>query len=488
MMTFPPDHFAGKRVTVMGLGHFGGQIAAIRFLVSQGAQVTVTDVAPEEKLGTSIAQVRHLPVILHLGGHVESDFTDTDMVVVSPAVPKDSRYLKLASERQIALTCEMNLFLDRCRAEVIGVTGSAGKSTTVSMLATILEEAQATDLPKLGYRKLWMGGNIGKSLLENVAQIQANDLVVLELSSFQLQDMAGIEYSPHVAIVTNVFPNHLDRHDGFQDYVESKGNITRYQSANDYLILNNDSDTSVFEQIAPGEVKIHRFGAYSDDRSESSGPLLVSLVCQQGQWELHYHLGDSKGCIIAGDQMPVPGFHNLQNAAAASAGALIVGVSSDTIGSALKKFKGLPDRLELVAEIDRIRWYNDSKSTTPQSGIIALKSFAPRSVIAIAGGYDKSLDLSDFARMLAHHAKFTLSLGQTGPQLAGLIRQYGGDVMETGSLDEAVQHAGQFAQAGDHVLLSPGCASWDMFENYQARGQRFRSLVSKLGKTVSINN
>jgi UDP-N-acetylmuramoylalanine--D-glutamate ligase len=212
MMSFPPDYFAGKRVTVMGLGHFGGQIAVIKYLVSQSALVTVTDVAPPEKLKKALSEIQSLPVTLHLGGHLESDFTETDLICVSPAVPKDSRYLKLAAQNDIPFTCEMNLFLDRCRGKVVAVTGTVGKSTTIAMIETILKHAETTEFPKLGYRKSWCGGNIGRSLLEDLPYIQTDDIVALELSSFQLEDLAGIEFSPSVGLVTNIHPNHLDRH------------------------------------------------------------------------------------------------------------------------------------------------------------------------------------------------------------------------------------------------------------------------------------
>jgi len=484
MMGFPPDYFVGKRVTVMGLGHLGGQIAAIRFLAGQGAELTVTDITAAEKLTGSLKQIEDLPVRLHLGGHVETDFTDTDLVVVSPAVPKSSRYLKLADRAGVALTCEMNLFLDRCRANVIGVTGTVGKSTTVAMLEAIFHGCENGDPAACPFRKVWVGGNIGKSLLEHLGQIETRDLVVLELSSFQLEDMADIEYSPHIAVVTNLFPNHLDRHANLQAYIDAKANITRYQLAGDVLITNaNNIDCTFIEQIAPGDVTIWRFGA--QEGQSPAGARQVVLSGSAGRWRVRSAVGDLGGEIISSDHLPVVGRHNMENAAAAASAALAIGIPPDVIGSELRRFKGLADRLERVAEIDNVRWYNDSKSTTPQSGIVALQAFEPNTAVVIAGGYDKELDLEPFAKELAGRAKLTICLGQTGPEISRMVALHGGSAIEVPTLDEAVRQADRQAQGGEVVLLSPGCASWDMFENYQARGRRFRELVEELTNPVA---
>jgi len=484
MLWFPPEHFVNKKVTVMGLGHFGGQIAAVKFLVAQGAEVTVTDIASSEKLEPALKEIAHLPVVLHLGGHIEADFTDCDLVVVSPAVPKDSRYLKLAAQNGIPLTCEMNLFLDRCRAEVIGVTGTVGKSTTVAMLASILAEVEKSELERLRFERFWVGGNIGRSLLEDVCNIGNDDLVVLELSSFQLEDMASIEYSPHVAVVTNIFPNHLDRHTNLRQYIEAKRNITAFQSSGDFLILNgDDSNCKTLEESAPGNLNVWKFGRHLSQGGEQR---VLSLTEGPEGWELRCNLVDQIGPIITSEELPVPGYHNMENAACAAAAALAVGISRTTIARGLRAFKGLSDRLELVAEADNIRWYNDSKSTTPESGIVALRAFAPNSAVAVVGGYDKGLDLNEFAEVLAERSKVTICMGQTGPALAEAIRQSGGHAIEVDTMEAAVREASKRVRPGECVLLSPGCASWDMFENYQARGKCFRKLVHALVKPLAV--
>ena len=480
MTPLPPDYFAGKKITIMGLGHFGGQIAAIRYLLHQGAIITVTDIATEDKLKDSLELLKGLDVTYHLGGHLESDFVDADMIVVSPAVPKDSRYLKLAAQKGVSLTCEMNLFLDRCRGKVVAVTGTVGKSTTLGMIESILQAAEQTDFPALGLRKSWCGGNIGKSLLEVIADIQPNDIVALELSSFQLDDLAGIEYSPDVALLTNIYPNHLDRHGTLDNYIDAKANITRFQQPGDYLIFRiGDEIWKKSATFAPHRSRSGYFGE-GDDAN-----LKVRLVKHgEGHASLEYRPreGAEWEKLIDASEIYVPGEHNLYNAAGAAGTCLALGISAATVARGLQNFKGLPDRLQLVGQYGQVRWYNDSKSTTPESGMVALKSFEPGTMIAIAGGYDKGSDLTAFGRQLAACCRITYCLGQTGPNLAATIHAAGGAVENVDSLEEAVRQAAEIVQPGQVVLLSPGCASWDMFENYQLRGQIFTQAVEKYAR------
>jgi UDP-N-acetylmuramoylalanine--D-glutamate ligase len=477
MMSLPPDYFAGKKVTVMGLGHFGGQIAVIRYLLHQGAVVTVTDIATEEKLRDSLEQLKGLEVTYHLGGHLESDFTEADMVVVSPAVPKDSRYLKLASQKGVSLTCEMNLFLDRCRGKVLAVTGTVGKSTTLGMIESILLSAERMDFPSLGFRKSWCGGNIGRSLLEEISAIQSNDVVALELSSFQLEDMSAIEYSPDVALVTNIHPNHLDRHGTLENYIDAKANITRFQQPGDHLITRaDDENLEKIREVCPPQVVQWIFGQGDDANMK-----IHLVVGNDGRKFLEYRreLGGAWETLVTEADIHVPGEHNLYNAAGAACACMAIGVSGEAVADGLRNFKGLPDRLQLVGEYNQVRWYNDSKSTTPESGMVALKSFEKGAILSIAGGYDKGSDLTEFARQLAAKCCVTYCLGQTGPTISAVIRAAGGVAEDVTSLDEAVLKASARAKAGQVVLLSPGCASWDMFENYQQRGRMFAEAAKK---------
>ncbi len=479
MMTMsPPDHFAGKKVTVMGLGLFGGQISVVKYLAHHGADIIVTDLATPDRLKPALEELKGVEnVTYHLGGHIESDFTDVDLIVVSPAVPKNSRYLKLAKSNNIPVTTEMNLFLDRCPAKTIGITGTVGKSTTVSMIDSVLNQAKKTgELRKLGIRKYWFGGNIGRSLLLDLPKIREKDLVLLELSSFQLEDFPAIEYSPNIAVVINIYPNHLDRHGKLENYIDAKANITRYQQPGDILIVNNDDENCGYiSEFAPDYVKKLKFGTCKVDDvfvMLDGNTYILYRTGKRGDWDI----------LLKADELKVPGGHNLLNALASSAVGLAIGISPATIASGLKKFKGIEDRLELVTSSRGVKWYNDSKSTTPQAGIVALRSFESGKIIAIVGGYDKGLDLTDFARELARRTAYTLAIGQTGRSLANKVKNFGGQAEYFGTLEEAVIRANQLAQPSYAVLLSPGCASWDMFNNYQERGREFKKLVKNITK------
>jgi UDP-N-acetylmuramoylalanine--D-glutamate ligase len=460
-----PMDLNGLAVTVVGLGRFGGGVGVTRWLCGQGACVTVSDLASEEELDESILALDGLDVTLHLGGHDEADFTTAELLVVNPAVPKDSPYLAAGARAGVPYTTEINLFLERCRAPVVGVTGSIGKSTTTAMIGQILQRV----------RRCHVGGNIGRSLLEEIAP---DDVVVLELSSFQLDDLPLIALSPQVAVVTNLSPNHLDRHVTMQAYAAAKQNIFRFQSAEDVLILNAaDPIVSAWAAQALGRVEL--FDPHADPF-----PLAV------------------------------PGAHNQANAQAAFVAARQFGVDRRTAAEALAGFAGLPHRLQFVTERRGVRYYNDSKCTTPDSAIVALEAFAPRSAVMILGGYDKHVGFEALGEALAVRAKAVIVLGQTADQIAGAVRKAARDcglriadcgfkdtrrarpavqaactdssrdreldLVRAADLPAAVSAAAELARRGDAVLLSPACASFDMFTNYEHRGEVFVELVSAL--------
>lgn len=452
--------FAGKRVTVMGLGSFGGQIAAIRFLADQGArEIVVTDSKPADALADSVAQIADVPnVTLHLGGHVEADFTQTDCVVVSPAVPKDSPWLAAARAAGVPCTSEMNLFFERCPARIVGITGSAGKSTTTAMIHAVLTRAFG--------QRVHLGGNIGhQALLPRVHAIRPGDIVILELSSFQLEDLGELRRSPATAVVTNLTPNHLDRHGTMAEYARCKQNILRFQCAGDTAILNAEDD------ILAGRKPL------DNAPPRSWADLTPGRVC----W---YRADDAAGLTLR-----VVGRHNRLNAAAACAVGRTLGVPDATMAAALAEFRALPHRLELVGQAGGVRYFNDSKATTPESTLTALDAFEyERSpVIIIVGGYDKKIDLEPLGCELARRAKAVLTIGQTGATFAALVRRHRpagaatGVVQEAGDLPTAVRVAAAFAESGDVVLLSPASASWGQFGNYEQRGDLFRTLVAALG-------
>ena len=458
-----PGEFEGKRAIVMGLGRFGGGIGVTRWLCAQGARVLVTDMASEEKLAESLRLLEDLEITRRLGGHDEAALERCDLLVVSPAVDKKkSGFFQAAVRKRIPWTSEMNLFLGRCRGQVVGITGTVGKSTTTAMIGAILEAGCATASWRHG--KVWLGGNIGKSLLDDLPRIGERDVVVLELSSFQLEDAAGIGWSPSIAVITNLRDNHLDRHGTMEEYAAAKSNIYRHQRSGDHLLLPLDEDLSRF----PGDWRtrdgLRWYGVDRDSRSIR-----------------HSRTADSKGpCDELRIKLRVPGLHNLMNAAAAISVSRLLGVDDDTATRALADFGGLPHRLEFVGEFGGVKYYNDSKATTPEAAMTSLAAF-DEGVVLIVGGSDKGSDFTELAAAIARKAKAVVCIGQTGPRLADEIASVSGKSKprQAGDFHSAMRAAQELAAPGDVILLSPGCASYDWFKNYEDRGDQFRRLTSE---------
>jgi len=440
----------------MGLGTFGGGVGAVRFLVERGAVVTVTDLRSADELAEPVAQLADTPpAAWHLGGHRDEGFRDADLLVVSPAVPKDEPHLRIAREAGIPITSEMNLFWEHNRGRTVCVTGSNGKSTTAALTHALLSAAIAAG--EVFGPRCWLGGNIGRSLLPQVDEIASDDWVVLELSSFQLEDLAPLKPAPCIAVVTNFSPNHLDRHGTVDAYRAAKQNILRWQTPDHLAVLNQDDpDVSRW----PTAAKTLWFGA-------DSGGFDQRLLC---------------------DWLPIPGEHNLRNAQAAARVAFALGASADSIRRGLQEFQPLPHRLQFVDEHQGRRFYNDSKATTPEAVQLALASFdAP--IVLLAGGYDKGIDLAPMARAIAERTKAVALFGQTAATLETLVHQFNitGRVAihRAANLAEAFAWAERQAAAGDIVLLSPACASYDQFQNYEQRGEAFVQKVQSLGNDPS---
>jgi len=433
-----PQPVDGKRVTVVGLGRFGGGVGATRWLCRQGAKVTVSDSADAEGLADAIHAIDGCGATLHLGGHLESDFVEADLLVVNPAVPRDHPLLAAAERAGVARTTEINLFLQRCEAPIVGVTGSVGKSTTTAMVGSILSGSFTTHV----------GGNIGRSLLEDLPAIRADHVVVLELSSFQLEDVPLVGISPRVAVVTNLTPNHLDRHGTMAAYADAKKNIFRCQSAQDVLVLNwADAEVASWADEARGHVEL--FEPAPDQRHTF--------------------------------ELAIPGAHNQANAQAAWAAAKQFGVERAAAADALRGFAGLPHRLQLVADRNGVRYYNDSKCTTPAGAVVALEAFEAGRTIIIAGGYDKQVSFEQLGAVIAGRAKALVATGATGEQIVAAVGPAAGapTIERADDLPAAVRQAARLAEPGDVVLLSPACASYDAFVNYEQRGDLFARIVNE---------
>ncbi len=447
----------------MGLGLFGGGAGAVRHFAERGDRVRVTDLRSADELFPATNGLSDLEVEYHLGSHPEGIFRDAELVVVNPGVKPGNPLLELASRSGARLTTEINMVFELARARIAGVTGANGKSTVAAMLAACLRRDG---------REVLLGGNLGGSLLSDVERFSDEGVIVLELSSFQLARLAWARRSPHLAICTNVTPNHLDWHPDFAGYAGAKENITRFQSADDFLVVNADCPVcSAWPE---------RSAASAARFSAGGRPGVPGAWLEAG--EIRVEAGGAGFSLPAGGEaMRLRGGHNRANAMAAALGAALLGARPGGVGAALRDFPGLPHRLEFVAERSGVDYYNDSIATTPEAAIAALESF-DSPLALIAGGSDKGLDLSGFGRVAAGRAEVLVVTGATGPAIRAAAEAAGGRarVISAESFEEAFRAAAREARPGWTVLLSPASASFDEFPNFAARGETFRRLVEGL--------
>ncbi len=441
-------NFSGKNVVVMGLGRFGGGVGVSRWLAEQNAKVIVTDLANESDLASSIEELQGLPIDFHLGEHDERDLAAADLLVVNPAVDKaKSDFVRQARTRGISITSEINLFVEHCPARIIGITGSTGKSTTAAMIFDVLY-AQLRSLSR-SPNNVWLGGNIGESLLSELPRMSASDFVVLELSSFQLEDMASLQRSPHIAVVTNLSPIHLDRHGTFENYLHAKAQIFAHQTPDDVLLLGKQAAALLADKRIP--------------------------------------LGDQQQ-IIYGQapeltgQLNVIGEHNHHNASAALHVGRLLGLPDGIVVEELSKFSGLSHRLELVRTYEDARYYNDSKATTPQATATALAAFENK-VILICGGCDRPYDYELLATVARERARAVICFGENRAKIATYIRRAPAatplpSIKSVHEFNGGINLARRLARPGDVVLFSPAAASYDAFSNYEQRGDRFKAIVN----------
>ncbi|MCX7804320.1 MAG: UDP-N-acetylmuramoyl-L-alanine--D-glutamate ligase [Planctomycetota bacterium] len=461
------EDYRGKRVTVMGLGTFGGGIGAATFFARRGACVTVTDLRPAAKLEDSIARLKGFPIRFVLGEHRVEDFTSADLVVASPAVKYDSLFLKAARRAGVPVTHEMNILFEMCAGRpILGVTGSNGKSTTTALIGEMVRSRHAGAL---------IGGNLGGSLL--IAADESPDRsapLVIEISSFQLFGLRRLKVSPNVAVITNITPNHLDWHGTFRAYAEAKRNILRFQKPGDVAVLNGD-DPLLRRWARRLRSRAALFSIRVEPRTEKAaflrgGHLMV-------RWE------GREFRLVRETALKIPGRHNLANALAASLGAVAFGVEPWHASEAIVRFGGLPHRLEMVAEAPgNIRFFNDSIATTPESAICAMETFPPP-ITLIAGGSDKGVSFDGFAAVAVRRTRRIILMGATADKLEAALIRAASDagrcptILRAENLEQACAWAAEGAVTGETILLSPACASFDQFRNFEERGAAFRSLA-----------
>jgi UDP-N-acetylmuramoylalanine--D-glutamate ligase len=450
----------------MGLGLFGGGVGAARYFARRGARVTVTDLKDARTLRPSVEALAGLPVTFHLDGHVDADFTGADIVAVSPAVPPDSPYIRMAEAAGAVITSEMNLFMAECPARVLGVTGSNGKSTTTALAADMLRRAGPSR----------MGGNIGKSLLDELQEISPGETVVLELSSFQLDDLGRLGISPQVAAVTNVSPNHLDRHLTMENYIAAKKNILRFQGTGGVAVLNaDDPEVASWADETPGRTVFF-----------STRPMAgEGVFAEAGEIVLRLDGAEDRVCLAG--RLRLRGRHNLSNVLCAAAAARVCGATAENISEAIADFRPLPHRLEPVGRLGGVEFIDDSKATTPVASKAAIEAF-DEPLVLIAGGYDKQIDPAPMIKAIrAGGVRAVMLIGQTAAALAEAIGTGGPAVERHDTLPAAVARAAALARPGDVVLLSTGHASWGMFTNYEERSRVFIQAALDLGMTPNAS-
>ncbi len=453
-------NFAGKRVTVVGLGIEG--VDLVDYLVRQGADVTVSDSRPADKLTGHLAEIAGLPVRLALASSQMEEIAAAEKVFVSQGVPLDLPGLRAASESGVPLISMTGLFLDVCPGPVVGITGSSGKTTTTALAAEMFRADE---------RPVFVGGNIGVGLLDHLPLVRPYTWSVLEISHTQLQ---LVEAGPHVAALLNITPNHLDRF-SWEEYVRLKKNILRFQTADDVAVLNHDDPESRGARpLVRGRVLW----------STMTGDLPGDGVCVRDGWAV-LRLGRLEERLFPLSDLRLRGEHNRANAVAASAIAAASGVSPDAISCAIDAFRGVPHRLELIGEAGGVAYYNDSIATTPERTLAGLRSFE-EPIVLLLGGRDKNLPLEELATEAARRCRAVILFGESAPRLQeGLGKAATGTPMiRVDDLPEAIGAAISTARPGDVVLLSPACTSYDAYENFERRGDHFRDLVAPLIKEV----
>lgn len=444
------DFIKGKKVSVIGIGV--SNMPLIRFLTKFGACVTARDKKEREAIAEKAAELESMGVTLVCGEKYLDGISD-DIIFKTPGMRPDNPYLLEAAEKGSVLTSEMELFFELCPCRIFAVTGSDGKTTTTTLIYNILKQA--------GYT-CYLGGNIGRPLIGDIEKIKESDMAVLELSSFQLFSM---KKSANTAVVTNLSPNHLDWHKNMAEYEEAKKNVYKFQNENDTLIVNYDNEIT---RRMYGEAKGK---AVYFSRKEKIGVYAADGIVR-----------DENGAeIMKVSDIKLPGNHNLENYLAAAAATKDF-VSYDDIKEVARNFSGVEHRIELFREFNGIKFYNDSIASSPTRTLAALNSFSQK-LIMISGGYDKKIPFDAIGKPVQEKVKELVLVGATAEKIKTAVENAGSDTHITvcRSFEEAVQTAYGYAKEGDIVILSPMCASFDLFDNFMQRGNRFKELVNRLG-------
>ncbi len=455
------EDLTGVQIVILGLARQG--MAFARFAAENGAKVIVSDLRPAETLRKSMDELHGLDIEFVLGNHPMSLLDGTELLIVSGGVPADTPLVATARQQSIRISNDSQEFIERCPASVIGITGSAGKTTTTALLG---------EMARAAGRRTWVGGNIGRPLIADLDEMQPGDLVVQELSSFQLEIW---QHSPPVAAVLNVTPNHLDRHKSMAEYSHAKSNILRYQDDAGIAVLAADDPGAVaLAPLVQGRLRL-----FSIEREVRDGAFVrdgfVWLRSISGQ----------ETAVVALSEIKLRGRHNLRNVCAAALLADSVDIPVAAMAGAIRSFTGVPHRLELVETKNGVQFINDSIATAPERALAAISSF-DEPLILLAGGKDKNMVWDDWAAQVARQVKHVILFGELAEMLTGRLllekaRQEGPlQISQVEDLPAAVALAAVAAEDGDIVLLAPGGTSFDAYQDFDQRGRHFRDLVRQL--------
>jgi len=454
----------GKRVLVVGLGKSG--VAAALFLAARGATVTVSDAKPAEQLRTEIAALAERGVAVEAGEHGPETFTRQDLIVLSPGVPGGLPVLQQARSAGIPIIGEIELAARFLQGTLVAITGSNGKTTTTTLTGEIIAS---------GGRKTLVGGNIGTPAITFVEQSSPDTWVVLEISSFQLETIAS--FRPHIAAVLNLTPDHLDRHGSMERYIAAKARIFENQQAGDYAVLNADCEATrrLADDLRAGGSG-QTLLCFTRKQSAGAPPVERGAFVRDGRI---FYIGEGETEIMPLAEIPLKGAHNVENVLAAVAIGMAAGIEPAAIRRAVREFRAVEHRLEYVATIGGVEFFNDSKATNVDATVKALESF-PANVHLILGGRDKDSDYGTLRGLLPGRVKRVYTIGEAAGKIAAQLGE-AVPLVAAQTLEAAVGQAAGAAVSGDIVLLAPACASFDQFSSYEHRGRAFKQLVQELG-------
>ncbi len=453
-----PFELRGKRVLVVGLARTG--VATALFCAARGANVMATDARTENEIGEAIAPLRTAGVKLELGGHRENTFLEQDLIIPSPGVSADAPLLQAARAKGVTIWSEVELADRFLSGRLIGITGSNGKTTTTSLIEHILKNA--------GFSTI-LAGNIGTPLIARVEHTSDDSVTVVELSSFQLELIET--FRPNISVFLNLTPDHLDRHHSLEAYASAKARIFENQTEADSAVLNADDPGTT--PLAPTKPHVYWF---SRKQRVAQGAFV-----REG--EIVFRHNGLEEAVLSLKEIPLPGAHNVENVLAAVVATCLAGASAAAIAKGVRSFAGVEHRLEFVAEIGGVRYYNDSKATNVDATVKALDAF-PGRILIVLGGKDKGSDYTLLQGPLREKAILALLIGAAADKIE---KQITGSVAieRAGTIERAVEIASHAARPGDLVLLAPACASFDQFQNYEQRGRVFKELAHQLERQAA---